>query len=304
MTLGPMTRAWAATAIEAGRRLLALTIVLAAVACTGPEVADPPVLRVSAIPDQSAEKVRWQHAPLIERVCERARVQCRWVDASSYESLVDAVGAGDVDLAYFGGVTFAQARERHGAVPVAMRDVDLRFTSVVLVRKDSPARTLADIRGRAFSFANRSSTSGHHMLRHRLAHEGVLPERYFSSVSYAPTHDAAMDLLHSGEVDAVGVNASIYYDRLIGGEPRATALRVVWQSAPYVDYVWATRRGLSTDLRARLLDAFLDLDRGVAPDRIALQRESAGGFVPAFPSDFDEMRAVLAASARASRDAP
>lgn len=272
--------------------VLAAAFALTLSACA-PPAPDPTELRVSAIPDQAPDRVREQHRALVDRVCTLAGVSCRWVPAPSYESLVDSIGRGEVDLAYLGGVTFAQAYRRHGAVPLAMRDVDFRFTSVVVVRRDDPASTLRGLAGRSFSFGARSSTSGHFMLRRRLAEAGVEPERDFAAVSFSGNHDATMRAVSEGRADGGGLNASVFYRRLLGGDPVAAHLRVLWQSLPYTDYVWAARAALSPALRTRLTDAFLDLTPALAADAEALHAEGAAGYVPAYPEDFDEVLGVV-----------
>jgi phosphonate transport system substrate-binding protein len=231
----------------------------------------------------------------MERVCAALQRPCRWVPAPSYEALVERLGRGEVDVAYLGAVTFARAAARHGAMPLAMRDVDFRFSSVIVVRKDAPWRDLDGLQRRRFTFANRSSTSGHIMLRQRLGAENVVPERWFASVQYASDHDAAMRQVADGEVDAAGVNATVFYRRLAAGDRAAAALRVVWQTPPFVDYVWAARNELPEPLRRRLVDAFLDLDLSLTGDRAALQAEGANGFVPAYRDVFDEATSVLRA---------
>jgi len=292
------------TAVPFLRRLpLALLVaplfaLFALLGCREAPAPDPDVLRFAAIPDQAPAQVLDQHQALMDRVCGVARYRCRWVPVDSYEGLVDRFGRGEVDLAYFGAATFAQARQRHGAVPLAMRDVDFRFTSVILVRKEGPLQGLADLRRRRFAFANRSSTSGHLMLRQRLADEQLVPERDFASVRYTDDHDAAMRALAGGQVDAAGVNAIVFYRRVAAGDPTASALRVLWQTPPFTDYVWAARAELSPALRQRLVDAFLDLDIASASDRAALQAEGADGYVPAFPEDFEEVLAVLRAQGK------
>jgi phosphonate transport system substrate-binding protein len=283
--------------LRVSRHLLPAAL-LALAACSPAPPADPPTLRFSAIPDQPAPTVQQQHRALMERVCAALLRPCAWVAAESYEALVDRFGRGEVDVAYFGAVTFAQARHRHRAVPLAMRDIDIRFSSVVVVPASSPARSLDDLKQLRFTFANPNSTSGHFMLRQRLLDQHIVPERYFAEVAFGADHDAALRAVAAGRADAGGLNASVFYQRVAAGDPAAKSLRVVWQTPPYTDYVWAARAQLSAPLRQALVDALLDLDLSVAADRAALAAEGAAGYVPAFDTDFDEMRAVLAAQGR------
>lgn len=76
---------------------------------------------------------------LIAEVCKLAGTRCVWVDSRTHEDLVNGLGSGAIDLAYLGGVTFARAYHRHGAIALAIRDVDAAFTSAVVVRSDSDA---------------------------------------------------------------------------------------------------------------------------------------------------------------------
>ena len=275
-----------------------LLLLLGAAGCRPARPPDPETLRFSAIPDQPADQVLRQHKALVDRLCTAIRRPCRWVPAESYEALVDRLGRGEVDVAYLGAVTFAQAWSRHHAVPLAMRYIDFRFTSVIVVPRDSKVHHLDDLKGARFSFGNQESTSGHFMLRQRLLDQGIVAERYFSAVSYATEHDATLRAVAGGAADAGGVNASVFYKRLAAGDAAASALRVIWQTPPFVDYVWAGRAQLSPALRQAMVDAFLDLDLDAEADRPALQAEGAAGFVPAFDADFDEVRAVLHSQGR------
>jgi phosphonate transport system substrate-binding protein len=271
----------------------ALCCLLMLSGCQRSEAPAPSVLRVSAIPDQLPDRVLQQHEALVREVCKKAEVTCQWIPAPSYGELVAQIGRGEVDLAFLGGVTFVQAEHRHQVVPLAMRDIDFRFVSVVVVRDGDPARNLNDLKGRKFSFGNQLSTSGHFMARTMLSRNGLDPERDFGSVTYADIHDETMRRVSAGEVDAGAVNTSIFYQRLVEGDPVARSLRILWQSPPYNDYVWAGRRDLPIALRERLTDAFLGLDAAVPEHARALAHEGAKGFVPAFAADFEDVRAVV-----------
>lgn len=275
--------------------LWGLPALLTLAACGGDrQTPAPEVLRVSAIPDQSPERVQFQHEAVVREACALAGLRCEFRLVKTYEALVDQLGSGDLDVAFLGGVTFSQAYTRHRVEPLVMRDIDLNFTSLVLVRTEAAARSLADLKGRRFSFGNRSSTSGHFMARSMLGREGIEPERYFASVGFSGTHDATMRLVQSGQVEAGAVNSSVFFKAQAAGDPVARGLRVLWQSPPFADYVWSVRRTLPVEVRERLKNAFLDLNRSVPEQRQALDRHGAVlGFVPAYPADFDDVMRIV-----------
>ncbi|MBM3565131.1 MAG: phosphate/phosphite/phosphonate ABC transporter substrate-binding protein [Alphaproteobacteria bacterium] len=271
-----------------GALVLALiTIMLSA--CQPAAEPEPGVLRVSAIPDQSPERVHQQHGPLVDLVCAAAAVRCEWTPGRSYEDVVARLGSGEIDLAYLGGATFAQAYQQHGAVPVAMRDIDLLFTSVVVVREDSAIHRLEQLRGRSFAFGNRSSTSGHVMPRELLRREGIEPDRDFASIVFSGSHDATLRMVARGEIEAAVVNSAVGYRAIAAGNAEFKGLKVIWQSPPFSNYVWAVRKGLPRGLRQRLLDAFLDLDKSTPERKAALEHAHAGGFLPAYAADFNSL---------------
>jgi phosphonate transport system substrate-binding protein len=263
------------------------------VACRQPSTPSSPVLRWSAIPDRAAQSVRAQHLPLMDAVCQGAAVQCRWVDAATYAEVVEKLGDGSIDIAFLGGVTFARAQARHGAIALVMRDIDTRFTSVVVVRSADTARSVRDLRGRSFTFGDRNSTSGHVMARQFLTTQGIDPEKFFSSVGYSGGHDRILQAVAAGEVDAGCLSASLAYEALASGGPYQGRLRMIWESPVYANYVWTAQRGLPAELRQRLIDAFLDLDNSTAGSRLALDAEFAKGFLPAFAGDFQLVAGVL-----------
>jgi phosphonate transport system substrate-binding protein len=266
---------------------------LLTVACRQPSTPSTLVLRWSAIPDRAAESVRAQHLPLRDLVCQAAAVECQWADAATYPEVVDKLGDGSVDVAFLGAVGFARAHARHGAVPMVMRDIDTRFTSVVVVRAGDSARSLRDLQGRSFTFGDRGSTSGHVMARHFLDAEGINPEKFFSRVAFSGAHDKTLAAVAAGEADAGVVSAPIGYEALASDGPYQGRLRMLWESPVYTDYVWTARRELPAELRQRLIDAFLDLDNATVGSRVALARAGAGGFLPAYAGDFRLVTGVL-----------
>src|SRR5689334_1465233 len=216
-------------------RLLATLLAAAALAAgCGQEGESPATLKVSAIPDQVADNVRAQHRPVLDIVCPAAGVRCEWVPIPTYEGVVQALARGDIHMAYLGGATFAQARQMAGVVPIVIRDVDTRFSSTVVVRKDSSARKLQDLRGGRFLFGNRASTSGHVMARYYLTRQAVNPETFFRSVDYSGNHDATLSGVASGVADAGVVNSAIALRALSVDGRYANTLRVLWESPAYI----------------------------------------------------------------------
>ncbi len=246
----------------------------------------PDRLRLAVVPDQSTEQLRIKYQPLLDHLEAHLNLPCQLVVPENYDALVDAFAGGEVDLARFGGITFARAVERSNAVPLVMRDVDLYFTSYFFAHPAHPGRDLADFAGVAFSFGARSSTSGHVMPRHFLDQQGLNPEQTFAEVRYSATHDETAFRVRDGVVALGAANALIVRRMLADGRLQPDDIRIVWETPPYADYVWAAQPSLNPDLRRRVRDAFLHLSGDHPTHAALLDAVGAGGYLPATVDDF------------------
>lgn len=250
-------------------------------------------LRVGVLPDESLGDLHDRFDPLMSYLGRRLGIRAEIVVAPDYESLVRQFRKGQVDIAYFGGVTFLQAHRQTGAVPLVMRDVDLRFTSYFLSSARRAAQGLQAFRDGRFAFGAEFSTSGHWMPRAFLLHQGIEPEQFFSEVRYSSSHDMTVNWVRNGIVDLGAVNAVVIDSMLENGELHADEVAVVAVTPPYANYVWAVHPSMEPTRQAHLREAFLALDLDNSEDAAILNAQAAGGFLPATLSDFAELAGVL-----------
>lgn len=239
------------------------------------------VLRVSAIPDEAPTELLRKFEPLGAYLEQATGMTVRFFPVSDYAAVVEALGAGKVDLAWLGGFTFVQARIRTGnAIPIVQRAEDARFTSKIIASNASGIAGIADLKGRTFSFGSVSSTSGHLMPRYFLKQEGIDPERDFKRVAFSGAHDATALQVESGKVDAGVLNASVWEKLVQEGRVDTSRVRVVYTTPAYFDYNWTVRGDLDQDVVRKLTEAFLALDPAKPEHRHILDLQRASRFVP------------------------
>ncbi len=247
----------------------------------------PSILRVGILPDENLKALVRRYNPLIDHLSAETGLKLKLVLPQDYGELVRLFREHEIDLAYFGGLTFVQAHSFYNAEPLVMRDVDTRFTSWFLVKKDHPAQVLADFKAKVFTFGSRLSTSGHLMPRHFMqTSEQIIPEDFFTEVHYSGAHDKTAYLVRDGQVDLGVANSEIIKAMFGDGRLKNNDVRVLWESPPYPDYVWAVRGTLDTDVKMQLRDAFLKLDADDAVHGKVLAGLGAKTFLPAGASDF------------------
>jgi phosphonate transport system substrate-binding protein len=253
------------------------------------------VIRIGVLPDQNETILRERYAALISFLSEDVGVPFELVVPNDYGELLELFGAGRVDLAFFGGVTFVLANKRYGAVPLVMRDIDVEFRSHFIARTSDRSRTrnIEDFKGATFAFGSPLSTSGHLMPRFFLELEGISAEQFFSSVEYTGAHDKTAERVRDGQVD-LGVANSHVIDRMRhSGQLDSRSIEVVWTTPPYANYVWAVRREIDAAVQEEILSSFLSLGSLDDERRHILEGVGATGFLPAVQSDFDELKKVV-----------
>lgn len=273
---------------------------LLAAACGGGE---PPAtaerqLRFSAIPDQNTTELAEKFAPFADYLAEALGVPVEYAPAHDYQASVEMFRNGDVDLAWFGGLTGVQAR---GAVPgaraIAQGEADPRYYSYFIAHRDTGLERAdelpADIGSYRFTFGSESSTSGRLMPEYFLRQAtGKSPAELFDEpVGFSGSHDKTVELVESGQYEIGAVNYKVYDKRVAAGKTDPEVCRIIWRTPEYADYNWTVR----PDLDATFGDGFTDRLQAALlaiddPELLAaLPRER---LIPARNEEFEGIRQV------------
>jgi phosphonate transport system substrate-binding protein len=271
------------------RRSLVAAFSLAVLMVGGAHAQTAGVLRVSAIPDEAPTELQRKFEPLGRYLKKETGLEVQFTPVTDYAAVVEGLATNKIDLAWLGGFTFVQAKLRTngGAVPIVQRAEDAKFTSRFIVPIDSPAKTLADLKGKTFAFGAPSSTSGSLMPRYYLLKAGIDPERDFKSVAFSGAHDATVAFVAAGRAEAGVLNASVM-DKLVEAKnPNAAKVRVLAVTPPYFDYNWTVRPGLDPAVTKKLTEAFLKLDAANPADKEIMDLQRASKFIPTQTSNYD-----------------
>ena len=269
-------------------------VLLTFASCYPDEAKTPAKLRIGVLPDQDAAILKSRYSPLISYLKTRLQTEVELVVPDTYQGLVLEFGSRKIDMGLFGGTTFVASLVRHDAVPLVLRDVDLKFSTYFVAAQANPSTKLRDFRDRRFSFGVKASTSGHLMPRHFMQQDGIEPEQFFSDVRYSGGHDKTIKHVLDGSIDLGAVNAEVVKTMLRDGRLRPGVLKIVWETPPYADYVWAVQSDMDQTTRIRLQDAFLALSTMREADARILEPMGTKGFLPARREDFTSLIAIMA----------
>lgn len=264
---------------------LPLTLLLAGLPPALAQAAD--VFRVSAIPDESPTELQRKFKPLGEHLERKLGMKVEFIPVTDYAASVEALVNKKVDMVWFGGFTFVQARIRSndGVEPLVQRVEDEQFKSVFITPVGSGIEKLEDLKGKSVAFGSPSSTSGHLMPRSYLLEAKVDPDRDLR-VSFSGAHDATALAVAGGRVAAGALNISVWEKMVAEKRVDASKVRVFYTTPPYYDYNWTVRKDMDPALRAKLLDAFVSLDPARPGDKQILDLQRATRFIPTKASNY------------------
>ena len=252
----------------------------------------PRILRIGVLPDRNPEVLERRFAPVLKYLSATLQLDCELVIPESYQDLLALFHDREIDLAYFGGYSYVKARQDDDAIPLVMRRVDTRFTSLFIVNANSPLQDLESLENKSIAFGSSLSTSGHLMPRYFLQQRNINPESFFGKVEYSGAHDKTAYWVRDGVVDVGAANATTIRSMLDENLIKPNEIRILWETPPYADYVWAIRPQFAASFRTRIRDAFLQLSPGNADHAIVLQSLNAIGYLPADPDFFSRLASI------------
>jgi phosphonate transport system substrate-binding protein len=232
-----------------------------------------PELTFALVPAENAADTtnRWQ--PMMDYLSKAIGVPVKLRIVNDYAAVVQGQKEGTIHIGLYGAASYARAVIVGAEVtPFGIevnKDGSTGYYSVVYVKKDSPYQKLEDLKGKSLGLVDPNSTSGNNVPRFELNKLGIDPDKYFSKVVYAGTHENAAIGVAQGTFDAC-FNAwtndedsdAMKADKK--GLLKYSDLRIIYKSQPILNGPLAYLNALPEDLKKTITDAFLkayDADR-------------------------------------------
>lgn len=260
-------------------------------------------LMISAIPDQDPEKLNRLYPMLADRFAAVTKLKVVYRPVTDYTAVVRAFEVGDIYLAWMGGLTGVQARNRvPGAAAVVQRDIDQDFHSMFIANKASglrPFDTVQGVRalaGHTFTFGSETSTSGRLMPQYFLRQGGLDQAAFKGKPGFSGSHDATIEAVASGSFEAGVVNEQVWKATQAAGEVDLSNVVVLWKTPGYADYHWLARPDLDDRFgkgtTRSVTDMLLGLNVSNPADRAILDLFGATSFIATGNADYDRIEAV------------
>ncbi len=235
---------------------------------------------------------------LAEYIGERLGCRTELSVGSSFEQFA----AGHIDIGFICGLPYVElARQQPPPIELLAAPVLVGeryggqsiYFSDVIVRRESPFQSFADLRGHSWSYNDCDSHSGYNLVRYQLVRLGET-QGYFSSVVEAGWHQQSIRLVCGGTVDASAIDSQVLAIELRDHPELATQLRVIDTLGPSTIQPVVAARHLPEELKLAIRTVLVQM--GADP---VTKAELAHGFierfVPVTDSTYDDIRAMQAA---------
>jgi phosphonate transport system substrate-binding protein len=249
---------------------------------------------------QANLKPLWE--PFLQAMSEELGRPVNGFYATDYAGVIEAMGAGKLQLAWYGGKAYIEAAERSNAEAFAQtvaEDGTKGYYAHLITNKDNPIVQDIDLaagngdeyvvensKELTFAFNDPNSTSGFLVPTYYVfAQKGVNPNTAFKQLLFAGSHEATAQAVANNQVD-VATNNNESMARLQESDPAAfERVQIIWTSPEIPSDPIAYRKDLPDCLKDEIKEFFFTYQ-----DEAVLTPLQWGSFIPASDATWNPIR--------------
>lgn len=307
--------------IDMRRRNITAAVALAALLSAGTAVAQSagwqkkyPVVKYGVIPVETQTGTTKSMDAFLRHAEKQTGVKWELYQATDYSGVMNALIAGQIHLAWLSGFSYCQtySDSKGGVEPLvaaAAIDGSMGYNAVVVVKADSPYKTIDDLKGKVVARTDPLSGSGYLIPTAAFRAMGKPVDEYYKSPLSGGhvqsvlgvlrgTYDAAFTWTSKG--DGFGNLRQMMNQGLLKRED----IRIIWTSDPLPSPPVVIRKDVPPDMRADMLKLFTglkDVDMKIAE---AVAQGKTTGIMPVSHKDYTLMCQAAADERDARRRKP
>jgi phosphonate transport system substrate-binding protein len=229
----------------------------------------------------------------------RHGIELDWVLYSDYDALVDAFVRREIDLAWNAPLAYVKIKRRlqEPCQVVAMRDVDVNFTTHFITHPNSGMTTVRDLKGKRVALGSRASMQA-----------GLLPYYFLQQLGLDPAHDLAVcsfyderlggaasderdvvERVGRREYDAGAVSGRTIEASRADGTLAPEGLRIIWSSPGYSHCCFTAHSDMDPALVEKITQTFVAIDAQDPAGKAVLEGEGCNAFVPGITTGWETL---------------
>lgn len=256
------------------------------------------VLKIGVLAKRGTEKALSQWEPLAEYLSTNIKGYEFQIVPLNFEEIYQAVKDDSIDFIIANSGMYVDFEADYGANRIAtLKNLRLGnpytvFGGVILVKADrQDITTLKDLKGKTFIAVNETSLGGWQMAWGVLDDEGIDPKKHFKQLSFGDTHDAVVNAVLQGEVDAGTVRTDTLERMAAEGKIKLKDFKIINQqqdstgkfpfvhSTPlYPEWPFAVTKNVPVEISEKVAGALLNMP----PDSPAAKAAKSEGWTIPF----------------------
>jgi len=184
------------------------------------------------------------------------------VQGKTYDEINNLVRDGTVALAIVCTNAFLEGQETFGMQALVVPQIkgETVYYAYLIVPADSPARSLADLRGKTFAFSDPLSNTGRLVVVDQLLQMGTTPDAFFGRTIFTYSHDNSIKAVAENLVDGATVDNQVYDFLAASGSPLPARTRIIARYGPFGSSPLVVNPNLAAPLKTQLRDILLTMD--------------------------------------------
>ncbi|MCL4396130.1 MAG: phosphate/phosphite/phosphonate ABC transporter substrate-binding protein [Chloroflexi bacterium] len=254
---------------------------------------DTKPLRVAVAAVISPKGTVESYSDLLAYLGRKLNRRVELVQRQTYAEVNDLVKNGEVDVAFVCTSAYVVGQRDFGMELLVAPQVngETVYYSLLIVPSDSPARSMADLRGKVFAFTDPISLTGRVYPTSLVRSLDGSPDAYFARVFFTYSHDNAIKAVADKVADGANVD-SLVYDYLMARDPTIAArTRVIHRSPAFGIPPVVVNPNFSPQLKETLRELFLQMNAD-PEGQVILRSLMIDRFVVASDRIYDSARAL------------
>lgn len=229
------------------------------------------------------------------------RIEC--VERTDYAEVNSMLKSGEVDMAFVCSRPYVDGKEEFGLELLVAPQMcgKAEYYSYIIVPRDSPATSLADLKGKIFAFSDPLSNTGKLAPSYALSLQGKTPDTFFAKYIYTHAHDKTLKLVAGRVVDGGALDSLVWDYGQQKNSRYISQTRVIERLGPYGIPPVVVRKGLDPATRAKLRGIFLAAHEDKAGAEV-LAGMMIDRFIEIDDRAYDSIRQMKTALAQPSDD--
>jgi len=243
------------------------------------------------IPIESEKRTYERYARFIAYLEQKLGSKITLVVPTDYAGVIDGLAQKKLDFALFGPKSYIEATKQANATTSARvigEDGQDGYKGVIITKKGSGLKTLADLQGKIWAFTDPNSTSGNLIPSVYFAADAQIhPKTYFSHVIFSGSHEKSILMVKNGDIDAAATN-NVDIERDSDRKWHKNDFNIIWESQLIPHDMIAYNKDAPEDFVQVLTQAVL-----AYKDPQGLKDMAISAFIPAKDEDYVFIRELM-----------